>query len=234
MQQQHLRDSFEPVSSRMTVSDGVYRQLRDALIVGRFDPGQVLTIKALAGTFGTSQMPVREALRRLGAENALEMALNGSACVPHVSLERLNDICKARLAIEGLAMDEAAARITRAELSGIEALMHRHEVVCAAGEVYEMLLTNRAFHFGIYAAARSDVLVQLIGSLWLRYGPYMRMLSSYIAPRLETGLHKPFCDHHHAIVRALKAGDGAEARRHLEADIVGTQALLAELCRAGS
>ncbi|TIX83508.1 MAG: GntR family transcriptional regulator, partial [Mesorhizobium sp.] len=51
---------FEPVSGRVTVQDGVYQQLRHALMVGSFDPAQVLTIASLAEAFGTSNMPVRE------------------------------------------------------------------------------------------------------------------------------------------------------------------------------
>ncbi|EKF18593.1 GntR family transcriptional regulator [Nitratireductor pacificus] len=230
MHERHIENGFEPVSSRVTISDGVYQQLRDALTVGRFDPGQVLTIRSLADTFGTSQMPVREALRRLGAENALEMASNGSACVPSISVERLDDIRNARVALEGLATEQAAERIRPSELPELERLMLAHESIRAAGDVYEMLMKNRDFHFAIYRASRSEVLVQLIDTLWLRYGPYMRALSSYIAPRLETGLHEPFSEHHHAILDALKAGDAAAARRHTVADIDGTHALLRQLC----
>ncbi|WP_309083807.1 GntR family transcriptional regulator [Chelativorans sp.] len=226
-----LDGSLGPVSSRVTIGDGVYFQLRNALITGRFDPGQVLTIAALAKSFQTSHMPVREALRRLGAENALEMASNGSACVPKVSVERLDDICRARVALEGLATEIAAATVRPEEIAAVKAHMAEHEAISASGNVYDMLLKNRDFHFAIYRSSRSEVLVQLIDSLWLRYGPYMRMLSSYIAPQMATGLHEPFSNHHHAIVEALRRRDGAAAREHMIADITGTQMLLRELCR---
>jgi DNA-binding GntR family transcriptional regulator len=225
-------DPLGPVSSRVTISDGVYFQLRNALITGRFDPGQVLTIAALAKSFHTSHMPVREALRRLGAENALEIASTGSACVPSVSIERLDDICRARVALEGLATEIAAGSVRPEEITAIEGHMAEHEAIGASGNVYDMLLKNRDFHFAIYRASRSEVLVQLIDSLWLRYGPYMRMLSSYIAPRMGTGMHEPFSNHHHAIVDALHRRDGAAAREHMIADITGTQMLLRELCEA--
>ncbi|UUP15904.1 GntR family transcriptional regulator [Nitratireductor thuwali] len=227
-----LDEPLGPVSSRVTIGDGVYFQLRNALITGRFDPGQVLTISALAKSFQTSHMPVREALRRLAAENALEIASNGSACVPKVSVERLDDICRARVALEGLATEIAAGTIRPEEIPAVEAFMAEHEATSAGGNVYDMLLKNRDFHFAIYRASRSEVLVQLIDSLWLRYGPYMRMLSSHIAPRLGTGLHEPFANHHHAIVDALRRRDGAAAREHMVADITGTQMLLRELCQA--
>src|SRR5690606_518438 len=144
----------------------------------RFDPGQALTIASLAKSFQTSHMPVREALRRLGAENALEIASNGSACVPTLSVERLDEICRAAVALEGLATEIAAGNIQADEIEAVELHMAEHEASSASGNVYDMLLKNRDFHFAIYRASRSEVLVQLIDSLWLRYGPYMRMLSS--------------------------------------------------------
>lgn len=226
-----LDDQLEPVSTRVTIGDGVYFQLRNALITGRFDPGQVLTISALSTSFRTSHMPVREALRRLAAENALEIAANGSACVPRVSVERLDDICRARVALEGLATEIAAGLIAPDEIDAVDVHIAEHQALGASGNIYDMLLKNRDFHFSIYRASRSEVLVQLIDSLWLRYGPYMRMLSSYIAPKLETGAHQPFSEHHHAIVAALRARNGAAARQHMIADITGTQELLRELCR---
>src|SRR5271155_5767889 len=103
---------LEPILSRLTIQDSVHQQLRHALMIGRFDPGQVMTIASLADSFGTSHMPVREALRRLAAENALEIAPNGSARVPFVTRGRLDDLCRARIAVEGLATELGAGQIT--------------------------------------------------------------------------------------------------------------------------
>ena len=66
-----------PVSrpvSRDSVQDQIYAELSDALICGRLQGGQTLQIRDLADAFHTSVMPVREALRRLVAEGALESA----------------------------------------------------------------------------------------------------------------------------------------------------------------
>ena len=45
--------------SRDTLQDQVYRQIREALMSGRFQPGQKLTIRGLAEALGSSPMPVR-------------------------------------------------------------------------------------------------------------------------------------------------------------------------------
>lgn len=224
--------ALRPIAARVTVADGVYHNLRQALILGRFDPGQVLTIAALADTFQTSHMPVREALRRLGAEGAVEIRSNGSAHVPDVALEALEDISRARLALEGLATELAAARISETSLNAVEELAARHSATSQQRDVYEMLERNRDFHFAIYTAANSPVLINLIESLWLRYGPFMRLLSQQMAPQLENGTLEPFQQTHREIVDALRARDAARARKAICRDIEGTKELLAKICAA--
>lgn len=220
-----------PVATRTTVADTVHTSLQQALVVGKFKPGQTLTISSLADTFQTSHMPVREALRRLAAEGALEMRPNGSAHVPEVTRTTLDDICRARVSVERLATELAVQNITATEIEALERLEADHAVTSHLKDIYEMLEKNRAFHFTIYRAAQSPVLLQLISTLWLRYGPFMRMLSNHLAPKLADGLHEPFMDGHRAIVEAIRAKDGPRAADLMQGDIERTQALLQQLCK---
>ena len=81
-------DFLEPVSSRSTVQDGIYRQLRNALMSGHFDPGQTLTIAMLADSFRTSHMPVRLAYFSHQLDWTSDPYPN-SAMVPADALNRL-------------------------------------------------------------------------------------------------------------------------------------------------
>ncbi|WP_176316001.1 GntR family transcriptional regulator, partial [Burkholderia vietnamiensis] len=54
-----------------TMADKVYQQLREALMSGRFAPGQALSLRGVAEAVGSSTMPVRAALTRLAADRAL-------------------------------------------------------------------------------------------------------------------------------------------------------------------
>ena len=71
--------------ARETVQERVYLALRDQLMRGGFEPGQKLKIAELAEAFGTSAMPVREALNRLTVERALETLPSRTVCVPALS-----------------------------------------------------------------------------------------------------------------------------------------------------
>lgn len=226
-----MRIALEPVSSRTTIQESVYQQLRNALMAGNFDPGQTLTIASLAETFGTSNMPVREALRRLAAENALEVAANGSARIPIVTLARLDDLCRARIAVEGLAAELGFPNLTISDIATLDRIAGEQHVIGRGANVYDLMAKNQQFHFTIYRASGSEVLLQLIETLWLRFGPYMRMLSASVEPLMRSGELDP-AGEHVAIVNALKAGDFAAARGGIVADISRTHEILQDYCPA--
>lgn len=218
------------VSSRVTVQDSVYEQLRHALMWGMFEPSQVTTIASLAAEFGTSHMPVREALRRLAAENGLEIARNGSARVPPVSRKRLDDLCLARIALESLATELAVPRMKPADIDRCLTLAREHEELGKSGKVYDMLRKNQEFHFSIYELSGSDVLPQLIETLWLRFGPYMRLLSDLVARQLDAGIIHPYSTYHYEMIDAFRAGEAKKAGQLMVKDIESTQTLLQALC----
>jgi DNA-binding GntR family transcriptional regulator len=229
-----FKEILVPVRERQTIQESVYRQLRQTLMNGMYDPTQRLTIPSLAASFGTSHMPVREALRRLTAENALEQAANGSVFVPTVSRDKLDDLCRARIALEGLATELAVPHITASHLQQLEALRLAHEQAGVENGIYVSLARNQEFHFMIYRLSGSDLLPQMIEALWLRFGPYMRMLSHHLAPLLGTPEFRNGAENHHAAMAAFAAGDAAAARRAIETDITATQALLRPLIAAAA
>lgn len=203
---------------RDTVQDRVYTELRRALIGGLFAPGQVLTIRQLADALVTSTMPVREAMGRLITEQALEMLPNRSIRVPPVTTERIADLLRARILIEGEAMALAANRMTPHVVASLRATMLEWEEMRLGGSpetVDREVTLNHAFHFEIYRACGSSVLLPMIESLWLQSGPFTR---AAIYAFSEAGANDA-ARHHHDIVQALAAGDAAAARAALVADI---------------
>ena len=202
---------------RETVNDRVYREVRRALIRGVFEPGQVLTMQELANSLGVSTMPVREALSRLVSEQALEALPNRSTRVPPVDPVRLEDLLRARIVIEGAALEQAAAKLTPEDLRELTALVRAHEAAPQASETFieRQLEVNQSFHFRIYAASGSTVMIPIIESLWLQSGPYIRAAAMAFDPQGQ-----PSTSHYHAeIVAALEKGDVPGARQALARDI---------------
>jgi DNA-binding GntR family transcriptional regulator len=200
--------------ARETVQERVYGALRDQLMRGGFEPGQKLKIAELARAFGTSTMPVRDALNRLTVERALETLPSRTVRVPALSKSALQDLREARFAIEGLAIARAADNMNPEALTALERFIEA-QAETDEGHFSELSAEqNRAFHFAIYRQSGSAVLLPIIESLWLQFGPYLREASE----RFD-GTDGRSTNFHVAIVDALSRGDGAAARAALEADI---------------
>jgi DNA-binding GntR family transcriptional regulator len=199
---------------RETVQERVYAVLRDKLMRGGFEPGQRLKLAELADAFGTSAMPVREALNRLTAERAVESLPNRSVRVPALSKDSLQDLMEARFAVEGLAVERAASNMTAETLATLRRLILAQSETDAEHVAEGSAEQNRAFHFEIYRQSESTVLLPIIESLWLQFGPYLRVASERFDGREGRGTN-----FHVDIVDALSRGDGAGARAALESDI---------------
>jgi len=192
----------------------VFDTLRAELMDGRHRPGDVLTLRSLAARFGVSPMPVREALRQLGAERALTVSPSGSVMVPELDPKRLADLKHVRLLLEGRAAELAASAITVRDLTVLRQTLHDRVSGHDQGAALPDLAQNRIFHFLIYRASGSDVLLPLIESLWLQFGPYLRIVTQRVGTALGAG------DQHHCeVVDALSARDPSAARQAMERDI---------------
>ena len=197
---------------------------------GYFDFGQTLTIAMLSDTFKTSHMPVRVALRRLIAENPLMVMTIGSAQVPTISLVTLDDLCLTRIALETLAAKLATERSTRADCKTFRRLVEARDAAANDRNFEEFLARNQVLHFAVYDCCDSPAITQFIQSLWLRFGPYMHMLSGYIEPVLVSGKYQ-LSPHHCDFIAAMDAGDTRAAAKAIKGDIQTTQALLRCLCK---
>lgn len=199
---------------RETIQERVYGVLRDRLMRGGFEPGQKLKIAELASALGTSAMPVREALNRLAAERAIESLPNRSVKVPSLSKDALHDLMETRFAVEGLAVARAAANMTPETLARLRELIEAQSETDSEHISEASAEQNRAFHFTIYKQSGSTVLLPIIESLWLQFGPYLRVASERFDGREGRGTN-----FHVEIVAALERGDGKGARAALESDI---------------
>lgn len=203
------------------VEDQVYRALRDRFMSGVYLPGQVLTLRNLATELGTSPMPVRQAVRCLIVEGALEILPNRTMQVPRMTRDRLAELLAVRRALEGMATEQACREVTATGIASLERINAQSLKAFAAGDRRRSLVMNQRFHFALYEAARSSVLMPIIQGLWLQAGPFMHLaLTSVAAPHWDG-------QHHRELLAALRERDPDAARLAIERDINRTaEALL--------
>ncbi|MDZ7906661.1 MAG: GntR family transcriptional regulator [Cypionkella sp.] len=189
-----------------------YTRLRDMILYGHLTPGQPVTIQGLTADLGAGMTPVREAIRRLATEGALLPQGNRRVSVPRLTASDLDQIAFARLAIEprlALLAADHASQLLLAKLEELDAEVDR---TVAAGDVSGYLASNHAFHFALYGVAGAGVLLDMAQSLWLRFGPSLRVVTQLSGRASLPESHKD-------ILTALRRGDGAGAAGAMTRDI---------------
>lgn len=209
----------EPISTgleaveRTTLQEQIYRQLRQRIMSGFFLPGQSLSLRSVAEAVGASVMPVRDALRRLETENALVAGHNRALEIPRLDRSSLREIGQMRIALEGLAVERAAASIGPDDIETLHRFRRKMDAGIADGNTEAYLTANWAFHSHIYRAAPAEMLLPFIESLWLRMGPWFRVVA---LDRTHLDRSMTF---HRTIVDALARGDVSAARQAVVGDI---------------
>jgi DNA-binding GntR family transcriptional regulator len=208
-------------ADRSTLQESVYDKLRSAVMFGKLVPGQPVSISGLAASLGTSPIPVREATRRLAAEQAIEILPNGSVAIPAMTQERFVDLRRTRVLIERFATSLAAPRITAAHLKRMTVASQKRKAACEAGNLRNALHYAYRFRLILFEAAGSPSLLPMIESLWLQVGPFFNFALTSAMQTVSTGYQQQVLD-------ALHAGDGDAACRWIERDITEVGDLILE------
>lgn len=207
--------------ARRPVHQQVYEALCDSILAGQFVPGVSVTLRGLAEQLGVSPMPVREAIRRLVAERALQVLSNRRVCVTPMTRTRLQELNYARLSLEPKLALLAMPNITKRDVKYLRQIDEELNHSLRAGDVDAYIHCNRRFHFGIYERADSPVLCPLVRSLWLQFAPFTRIVFG----RMGTEILQ---DYHADALRALQTGDKQAFANAIESDISEGMELLAE------
>ena len=209
-----------PKLERETLHDSAYFELKKAIMSGAIRPGATITIRAMAAALGISPMPVREALRRLVAEQALVMLPTRSVSVPLMTSGQFDEICWIRVNLEGRVTEAAAKLISPEELRS----MHQAHAVMSQlkrQDTAKYLAKNKEFHFLLYRAARMPVALKIIESLWLQVGPHLNLALSEFGFRAGQ-------DHHRELLEALTRRNVKAARGAIESDIADAAGIIRE------
>jgi len=203
---------------RRTFTDAAYESLCELLISGRVAPGEKLALRDLSRRLGVSMMPVRDAVSRLIADQALEVTAGRVLRVPFTSAAELRELADVRAINEGYSAERAATRRTAQQMQQIAAAeaAFRNEAACAAPDLSRIMTLNRNFHFAIYGAAEMPILVKFISGLWLRAGPILNLDLRVTPGRLANGNAVRF---HRAAMSAIAERDGPAASAAIQSDI---------------
>jgi GntR family transcriptional regulator, rspAB operon transcriptional repressor len=114
--------SLGKIQQRRTV-DTVHERLREAILTRQFAPGQRLDVDAIAQQLGVSLTPVRSAIELLSAEGLVDVQPRSGTFVATLTAEDVEETMDIRCALECLAAEKAAPRLTDADIEEARRLL---------------------------------------------------------------------------------------------------------------
>lgn len=197
--------SDDPVSlTRNPLREQIRRFLVDALLSGRWQPGERIVERRVATELGVSQAPVREALRELEALRLIESVPNKGARVRAFGVAEMAEIYPVRAGLELVAAELAAPWLAE-DPSPLEREVTALQRANATGDVEEQIKHSVDFHREIVRAARNEVLLHTWESLGVE------IWTALSVRWLDMELHAKAADHT-TILEAFRARDPAVGR----------------------
>ncbi len=197
---------------RPNLADDIATELREQIVSGSLPPGTRLLELRLAERFGTSQGPVREALRLLERDGLVTHLRRRGVYVRELSITDLDEIYSLRAALEGFAARRAVPRITPAGVRTLERLLERMVPGAATGELKRGIRIAIEFHEEIAVIAGHERLLQTWHSIMAQTSQYAQLAGSQ-APEVA-----PDVEAHRRLLDAITSGDPdraeAEGKRH--------------------
>lgn len=204
-----MEGSLSPVrlDNIKPLRDLVFEAIREAIITGSLTPGDRLMEIQLAETLGVSRTPVREAIRKLELEGFVVMIPRKGAYVADISMKDIADVFEIRAALEGLAAQLAAERITDEEIEQLERLLVEIGRCIEEKDVAALVAADTRFHEMLYRASRNDRLQQILTLLREQIQAFRARTLAH-KERMRIALEE-----HRGLVEAVTQRDPELARR---------------------
>jgi len=193
-----------------TKSEVVHDKLRRDIVEGILKPAQRIILSDVAKEFGISEIPVREAIRRLETEGFVEFTPHVGAVVSKINRKEFIEFYLIRIELETLATKLATPHIRQADLDFLNAINKKMELYIAQGNHEKLGGLNKDFHLRIYKAGPYPYLYKMIFDLWEKV-ERAQSIFALVPQRAPASVNE-----HKEIVTALKNKKAALAAKLLK------------------
>ena len=201
----------------------VFERLRNAIIALELPPGAPLSRAELAGQFGVSSTPVRDALMRLEEEGLVDVFPQHATVVSRIDVNRAQQAHFLRQALELEIVRLLAAGRDAALVIRLDHAIALQQQFAKAGDFEAFMAADNDFHAQLYAAAGKQDLWMLVRS---RSGHIDRLRRLHLP---SPGKAQDIVRHHRLIVKSIADGEPEEAQAHLRTHLSGTLSELAQI-----
>ena len=208
---------------RSVLSEQVKGRLLQAILDGRYPPGARIVETRVAKEFGTSQAPVREALRDLEGLGVVETAPFKGASVRQPTMDELTEAFEVRAILEGHGAVMAVEHIGEPDLAHLAELIDRMREAAAGGDAVTEAAVDTEFHRLIIHNSGNATLERV----WSKLEPFLRTYITIVS--LSTGAdRRAVADRHLPIIGALRRADPALIEEAFRVHFVEAASALAE------
>jgi DNA-binding GntR family transcriptional regulator len=207
-------DEWTTIQPR-TREQAAYGMLRQAIIAGRWQPGESLVISRIAQDIGMSRIPVTNAMKQLASEGFIRMQPHQEAVVASLVPAEVREIYLMRAALEVLSIEEAVGRVTDDDIAEIQALNQAIGDLAARsdGTMQELRRLDRVFHARLRDVAAMPNVSRTLLNL-------ADQCEYYRVSLLDTHhFAAPSAERHQALIDALASRQVDEARTIMRAHI---------------
>jgi DNA-binding GntR family transcriptional regulator len=211
---------IEPLSR--TVSGQIKIRIREKILSGAYAPGSQLLQDSIAAEFGTSKIPVREALLQLRSEGLVDIFAHRGFQVRPLSGAEVVEVFRLRLDIEPQAAAQGARAASAEERAAAQIALQSLNTALTAGALGGAGDLNCSFHLALIVPRLNPVTSEVLYRLHTLSQRYVRL---HLQP---AGRAKRAAREHAAIYRAWSLQEIEQTRRLVRAHIEETRAELQE------
>jgi DNA-binding GntR family transcriptional regulator len=159
---------LKPLQEHSTKAELVYKYLVDAIVGNEIIPGTRLIIQDIARRLSVSEIPVREALKRLESTGLIEVRPHQGAIVTRPSPEWIEEIFAMRAGLEGTAMRTSIPLLLPRDVEKLRKMNISMKTCHKAGNYKEYSQLNREFHWAVIAKSPYPNLLNMIAELLVK------------------------------------------------------------------
>ena len=153
-------------ASFKTKNEAIYEMLREEILQAKIKPGEKIVISDLSKKIGVSEIPIREAIKKLESEGFLAIMPHVGITVSKLDPDEIIEFYLIRIELESLAARLATPLIKEAEITSLQEINQELKSALQRDDREMLYALNKQFHFKIYAAANRPHLYKLIVDLW--------------------------------------------------------------------
>jgi DNA-binding GntR family transcriptional regulator len=213
------------IDNHMTLREKIVETIRSAIVNGQLSAGTRIAEPDLAGRFGISRTPIREAFRQLETEGFITVVPRKGAVVASISDKDISDFYDLKMVLEGYAARCAAANLTEKELAKMETVNRQMEAASEKRDLRRIFALHNEFHDVFLRACGNEKLRTLVQNMVMQFQRYRLLLS--MPGRIEGSIRQ-----HWEIIAAFRKRDADLAESLVKQNAAyGKKILLREIAR---